>query len=64
MKSLNLTGNGHDNISTRVVDMFAPIGKGQRGLSFPSPKQVKPVLLKEIANAIAANHPEVYMMFC
>ncbi|MCE4565236.1 transcription termination factor Rho [Maribellus sp. CM-23] len=57
-----LTGNGHDNISTRVVDMFAPIGKGQRGLIVAQPKTGKTVLLKEIANAIAANHPEVYMI--
>ena len=57
-----LTGNGHDNISTRVVDMFAPIGKGQRGLIVAQPKTGKTVLLKEIANAIAANNPEVYMI--
>lgn len=57
-----LTGNGHDNISTRVVDMFAPIGKGQRGLIVAQPKTGKTVLLKEVANAIAANHPEVYMI--
>jgi transcription termination factor Rho len=58
----SLTGNGHDNISTRIVDMFAPIGKGQRGLIVAQPKTGKTVLLKEIANAIAANHPEVYMI--
>jgi len=58
----NLTGNGHDNISTRIVDMFAPIGKGQRGLIVAQPKTGKTVLLKETANAIAANHPEVYMI--
>ncbi|HET6559974.1 MAG TPA: transcription termination factor Rho [Prolixibacteraceae bacterium] len=58
----NLTGNGHDNISTRIVDLFAPIGKGQRGLIVAQPKTGKTMLLKEIANAIAANHPEVYMM--
>ncbi len=57
-----LTGNGHDNISTRIVDMFAPIGKGQRGLIVAQPKTGKTVLLKEVANAIAANHPEVYMI--
>jgi transcription termination factor Rho len=61
-EKFNLTGNGHDNISTRVVDMFAPIGKGQRGLIVAQPKTGKTVLLKEIANAIAANHPEVYMI--
>ncbi len=61
-EKFELTGNGHDNISTRVVDMFAPIGKGQRGLIVAQPKTGKTVLLKEIANAIAANHPEVYMI--
>nr|WP_319999905.1 transcription termination factor Rho [uncultured Draconibacterium sp.] len=61
-EKFNLTGNGHDNVSTRVVDMFAPIGKGQRGLIVAQPKTGKTVLLKEIANAIAANHPEVYMI--
>jgi len=49
-------------ISTRIVDMFAPIGKGQRGLIVAQPKTGKTILLKEIANAIAANHPEVYLM--
>jgi transcription termination factor Rho len=61
-EKFELTGKGHDNISTRVVDMFAPIGKGQRGLIVAQPKTGKTVLLKEIANAIAANHPEVYMI--
>ena len=61
-EKFNLTGNGHDNLSTRVVDLFAPIGKGQRGLIVAQPKTGKTVLLKEIANAIAANNPEVYMM--
>jgi transcription termination factor Rho len=61
-EKFNLTGNGHDNISTRIVDLFAPIGKGQRGLIVAQPKTGKTMLLKEIANAIAANHPEVYMM--
>src|SRR6056297_2166244 len=61
-KKFELTGKGHDNISTRVVDMFAPIGKGQRGLIVAQPKTGKTVLLKEIANAIAANHPEVFMI--
>jgi transcription termination factor Rho len=61
-EKFELTGNGHDNISTRVVDMFAPIGKGQRGLIVAQPKTGKTVLLKEIANAIAANNPEVYMI--
>ena len=61
-EKFEITGKGHDNISTRVVDMFAPIGKGQRGLIVAQPKTGKTVLLKEIANAIAANHPEVYMI--
>ena len=61
-EKFNLTGNGHDNLSTRIMDMFAPIGKGQRGLIVAQPKTGKTVLLKEIANAIAANHPEVYMI--
>ena len=61
-EKFELIGNGHDNISTRIVDMFAPIGKGQRGLIVAQPKTGKTVLLKEIANAIAANHPEVYMI--
>lgn len=61
-EKFQLTGNGHDNVSTRIVDMFSPIGKGQRGLIVAQPKTGKTVLLKEIANAIAANHPEVYMI--
>ncbi len=61
-EKFNITGNGHNNLSTRVVDMFAPIGKGQRGLIVAQPKTGKTVLLKDIANAIAANHPEVYMI--
>lgn len=61
-EKFNLTGNGHDNLSTRIMDMFTPIGKGQRGLIVAQPKTGKTVLLKEIANAIAANHPEVYMI--
>ena len=55
------TGN-HDNLSARVVDLFSPIGKGQRGLIVAQPKTGKTILLKDIANAIAANHPEVYMI--
>ncbi len=61
-EKFNLTGNAHDNLSTRVVDLFCPIGKGQRGLIVAQPKTGKTMLLKEIANAIAANHPEVYMI--
>ncbi len=51
-----------NDLSLRVVDLFSPIGKGQRGLIVAQPKTGKTILLKEIANAIAANHPEVYMM--
>ncbi|MDD2293594.1 MAG: transcription termination factor Rho [Bacteroidales bacterium] len=62
-EKFNLTGHGHNsNISIRVVDMFTPIGKGQRGLIVAQPKTGKTVLLKDIANAIADNHPEVYMI--
>ena len=62
-EKFNLTGKSQGNdISCRVVDMFAPIGKGQRGLIVAQPKTGKTMLLKDIANAIAANHPEVYMM--
>lgn len=50
------------NLSTRIIDLFTPIGKGQRGLIVAQPKTGKTVLLKEVANAIAANHPEVYLM--
>ncbi|MFO7790165.1 MAG: transcription termination factor Rho [Bacteroidales bacterium] len=58
----NILGNGQDNLSTRIVDLFSPIGKGQRGLIVAQPKTGKTVLLQQIANAIAANHPEVYLM--
>lgn len=51
-----------DKVAVRIVDLFAPIGKGQRGLIVAQPKTGKTVLLKNIANAIAANHPEVYMI--
>ncbi|HEX3006457.1 MAG TPA: transcription termination factor Rho [Bacteroidales bacterium] len=54
--------NENANLSVRIVDMFAPIGKGQRGLIVAQPKTGKTVLLKDIANAIAKNHPEVYMI--
>jgi transcription termination factor Rho len=50
------------SISTRIIDLFAPIGKGQRGLIVAQPKTGKTVLLKEIANAIAENHPEIYLI--
>ena len=61
-EKFNITGKGHATLSTRVVDLFTPIGKGQRGLIVAQPKTGKTVLLKEIANAIAANHPEVYLI--
>jgi transcription termination factor Rho len=55
-------GGYSDNFSARVVDMFSPIGKGQRALIVAQPKTGKTILMKDIANAIAANHPEVYMI--
>ncbi|MDP2723364.1 MAG: transcription termination factor Rho [Bacteroidales bacterium] len=61
-EKFKLTGHKQETISTRLMDMFAPIGKGQRGLIVSQPKTGKTVLLKEIANAIAANHPEVYLI--
>ena len=61
-EKFNLTKGYNDSISTRVVDMFSPIGKGQRALIVAQPKTGKTVLLKDIANAISANHPEVYMI--
>ena len=61
-EKFNLTGGMSNNLSTRVVDMFSPIGKGQRGLIVAPPKTGKTVLLKDIANAIAENHPETYIM--
>ncbi|MBU1008566.1 MAG: transcription termination factor Rho [Bacteroidetes bacterium] len=61
-EKFNLTGHKENTMSTRVMDMFTPIGKGQRGLIVAQPKTGKTVLLKEVANAIAANHPEVYLI--
>ncbi|MCU4174887.1 transcription termination factor Rho [Carboxylicivirga sp. N1Y90] len=61
-EKFNLTDGSKANLSTRVVDLFSPIGKGQRGLIVAQPKTGKTVLLKDIANAIASNHPEVYMI--
>ena len=58
----NLCSGKNDSLSARMVDLFSPIGKGQRGLIVAQPKTGKTVLLKDIANAIAANHPEVYMI--
>ena len=57
-----LTGNGHNNMSTRIVDLFSPIGKGQRALIVAQPKTGKTVLMQSIINAIADNHPEVYII--
>ncbi len=60
-EKFNLLGHGHSSdLSCRIVDLFAPIGKGQRGLIVAQPKTGKTMLLKSIANAIADNHPEVY----
>ena len=61
-EKFKLTTGKNDTLSTRIVDLFCPIGKGQRGLIVAQPKTGKTVLLKEIANAIAANHPEVFMI--
>lgn len=61
-EKFKLTGHPTETLSTRIVDMFTPIGKGQRGLIVAQPKTGKTTLLKEIANAIAYNHPEVYLM--
>jgi transcription termination factor Rho len=61
-KKFKITGHANETMSTRIIDMFTPIGKGQRGLIVAQPKTGKTVLLQEIANAIAANHPEVYLI--
>ncbi|GAB4203706.1 MAG: hypothetical protein Fur0023_10800 [Bacteroidia bacterium] len=61
-EKLKLAGGKYETISTRIVDLFAPIGKGQRGLIVAQPKTGKTMLLKEIANAISYNHPEVYLI--
>lgn len=61
-EKFDITSNGHNNLSNRVIDMFAPIGKGQRALVVAQPKTGKTMLLKSIANAIADNHPEAYMI--
>ena len=61
-EKFNLTGNGHNTLSNRVIDLFAPIGKGQRALIVAQPKTGKTMLLQSIANAIADNHPEAYMI--
>ncbi len=61
-EKFKITGHKGGTISTRIMDLFAPIGKGQRGLIVAQPKTGKTVLLKEVANAIAANHPEAYLI--
>jgi transcription termination factor Rho len=61
-EKFKLTGHPQETLSSRVMDLFCPIGKGQRGLIVAQPKTGKTVLLKEVANAIAHNHPEVYLI--
>lgn len=61
-EKFKLTGHKAETISTRIIDLFTPIGKGQRALIVAPPKTGKTILLKEIANAIAANHPNVYLI--
>lgn len=61
-EKFKLTKGHNDNLSCRIVDLFAPIGKGQRALIVAPPKTGKTILLKDIANAIAANHPEAYLI--
>jgi transcription termination factor Rho len=61
-KKLTLVGEGKNTLSMRIMDLFSPIGKGQRGLIVAPPKTGKTVLLKELANAVAKNHPEVYII--
>jgi transcription termination factor Rho len=61
-EKFKLTGHKQETLSTRVMDLFAPIGKGQRGMIVAQPKTGKTMLLKDVANAIAANHPETYLI--
>ena len=61
-EKFNITGGRYNNTSNRIIDMFSPIGKGQRALIVAPPKTGKTTLLKNLANAIADNHPEVYMI--
>jgi len=61
-EKFKLAGHADESMSTRIIDMFTPIGKGQRGLIVAQPKTGKTVLLKEVANAIAENHPEAYLI--
>ncbi|MFR9558612.1 MAG: transcription termination factor Rho [Rikenellaceae bacterium] len=61
-EKFKLTGNGHNSISNRIIDLFSPIGKGQRALIVAQPKTGKTMLMQSIANAIADNNPEAYMI--
>lgn len=61
-EKFKLTGHAQETLSTRIMDLFAPIGKGQRGMIVAQPKTGKTMLLKDVANAIAANHPETYLI--
>lgn len=61
-EKIHLTGHDKESMSTRIMDLFSPIGKGQRGMIVAQPKTGKTVLLKDVANAIAANHPEIYLI--
>jgi len=61
-EKFKLTGHGQESMSTRLMDLFSPVGKGQRGMIVAQPKTGKTVLLKDVANAIAANHPETYLI--
>ncbi len=61
-EKFKLTGHKDESMSTRIMDLFAPIGKGQRGMIVAQPKTGKTMLLKDVANAIAANHPETYLI--
>ncbi len=61
-EKFNLTGHPEETLTSRIIDLFSPIGKGQRGLIVAQPKTGKTVILKELANAIAYNHPEAYLI--
>ena len=61
-EKFKLTGHAQETLSCRIIDMFSPIGKGQRGLIVAQPKTGKTILLQDVANAIAANHPEAYLI--
>ncbi len=61
-KKFKLTGHKHETLTSRIIDLFSPIGMGQRGLIVAQPKTGKTWILKEIANAIAENHPDVYLI--